>query len=97
VSNSQSGNGASTYTSEPAAAPVVAQSAQIALLLAILGFMVPALGVLAVVKSQAAREEIAASGGRKIGMNVVERARMLGIVSVFFWALVCIVYAMLLR
>jgi hypothetical protein len=97
VSNSQTGNGASTYASEPPAAPVVSQSAQIALVLAILGFMVPALGVIAVVKSQAAREEIAASGGRKIGMNVVERARVLGIGSVFFWVLVCVVYAMLLR
>jgi hypothetical protein len=97
VSNSQSRNGASTYAPQAASAPVVAQSAQIALLLAILGFMVPALGVLAVVKSQAAREQIAASAGGKTGMHLVERARLLGIVSLFFWACVCIMYAIALR
>jgi hypothetical protein len=92
VSNHQTG---STYA--PETTPVVAQSAQIAFLLAILGFMVPALGVLAVVKSQSARQEISASNGRKTGLDLVERARLLGIISVFFWVFVCVVYAMLVR
>jgi hypothetical protein len=95
--NSHSGNGASTYAPQPTPSPVVAQSARLALLLAILGFMIPALGVLAVVKSHAAREEIVSSGGQKSGIDLVEKARTLGLVSVFFWVGITVLYAMVLR